>query len=120
MQKEIALLEARIGYQFNQKALLREAMTHSSYANELRAKSKKTVQCNERLEFLGDAVLEAIVSEYLFKENRYLPVARLDAPPVPDPQRQHGRDRSRGRAQRMHKSLAFHLGHLVRHPFTQE
>ena len=77
MQKEIALLEARIGYQFNQKELLKEALTHSSYANELRAKSKRTVQCNERLEFLGDAVLEAIVSEYLFLTYPDLPEGEL-------------------------------------------
>ena len=77
MQKEIALLEARIGYQFNHKELLKEALTHSSYANELRARRKTVVQCNERLEFLGDAVLEAIVSEYLFLTYPELPEGEL-------------------------------------------
>ncbi|MBO5939223.1 MAG: ribonuclease III [Clostridia bacterium] len=65
MQKDVALLEAKIEYQFQDRSILREALTHSSYANELRAK-KVTAQCNERLEFLGDAVLESITSEYLF------------------------------------------------------
>lgn len=77
MQRDLALLEARIGYQFHKRTLLREAMTHSSYANELRARSKREVQCNERLEFLGDAVLAAIVSEYLFLEYPDLPEGEL-------------------------------------------
>ncbi len=65
-QKEMSLLEQEIGYSFQDKNLLQEALTHSSYANEWKAK-KKTVICNERLEFLGDAVLSSVVSEYLFK-----------------------------------------------------
>jgi len=77
MQKDFALLEARIGYQFHQKNILREALTHSSYANELRARSKREVQCNERLEFLGDAVLASIVSEYLFLTYPTLPEGEL-------------------------------------------
>ncbi len=77
MQRDLALLEARIGYQFHQRTILREAMTHSSYANELRARSKRVVQCNGRLEFLGDAVLASIVSEYLFREYPDLPEGEL-------------------------------------------
>ncbi len=77
MQKDFALLEARIGYQFHQKNILREALTHSSYANELRARSKREVLCNERLEFLGDAVLASIVSEYLFLTYPTLPEGEL-------------------------------------------
>ncbi|MBR2056872.1 MAG: ribonuclease III, partial [Clostridia bacterium] len=57
-------LEAKIGYSFSDRGFLEEALTHSSYANELKAK-KQTVQCNERLEFLGDSVLSVVVSEYL-------------------------------------------------------
>ena len=59
-------LERSIGYTFNDRSLLMEALTHSSYSNELRAK-KQSVPCNERLEFLGDTVLSAVVSEYLFE-----------------------------------------------------
>ena len=77
MHRDLALLEARIEYKFHTRTILREAMTHSSYANELRAKSKREVQCNERLEFLGDAVLAAIVSEYLFGEYPDLPEGEL-------------------------------------------
>ena len=62
---DICALEKALGYTFKNKALLREALTHSSYSNELKAK-KQVCRCNERLEFLGDAVLSAVVSEYLF------------------------------------------------------
>ena len=50
------------------------ALTHSSYSNEKRLKKYK---CNERLEFLGDAVLELISSEYIFKENPQKPEGDL-------------------------------------------
>ncbi len=52
-----------IGYSFNNVALLKNALTHSSYANEVRIKK---IEDNERLEFLGDAVLELTSSEYIF------------------------------------------------------
>ncbi|MCR5468932.1 MAG: ribonuclease III [Lachnospiraceae bacterium] len=55
--------ESNIEYTFKQPGLLRQALTHSSYANE--HKMKKGAD-NERLEFLGDAVLEVVSSEYLF------------------------------------------------------
>ena len=55
-----------IGYQFKNSAMLKNALTHSSYANEKKSNKFKD---NERLEFLGDAVLELTSSEYLFKEN---------------------------------------------------
>ena len=54
-----------IGYHFANEALLRQALTHSSYANE---KHMKKLSDNERLEFLGDAVLELVSSEFLFNE----------------------------------------------------
>lgn len=54
-------LEKRIGYSFSNEELLRTALTHSSYANEAHKG-----ECNERLEFLGDAVLSIAVSEYIF------------------------------------------------------
>ena len=62
---DFSALEGAIGYTFNNKELLSEALTHSSYSNELKAK-KQACPCNERLEFLGDSVLSCVVSEYLF------------------------------------------------------
>lgn len=58
-------LENKIGYVFKNQRLLQEAMTHSSYANERKINKLK---CNERLEFLGDAVLELVSSDYLFNK----------------------------------------------------
>ncbi len=75
-QTDLSILEGKIKYTFHDKSILREALTHSSYANELRAK-KKTVRCNERLEFLGDAVLSSIVSEYLFVKYPDFPEGEL-------------------------------------------
>jgi ribonuclease-3 len=57
-------LEKAIGYEFKQKVLLDRALVHRSYLNE--NNSDQSVRNNERLEFLGDAVLELIVTEYLF------------------------------------------------------
>ena len=57
-------LQETIGYSFKNERLLSHALTHSSYANEKHWDKSK---CNERLEFLGDAVLELLSSEYLFK-----------------------------------------------------
>lgn len=65
MNKKVLLegLETRIGYQFKDSNLLRQAMTHSSFSNEHRL---NRLTNNERLEFLGDAVLEIVTSDYLF------------------------------------------------------
>ena len=60
------LLEKRIQYSFNNKALLKQAITHSSYANE---KILSRISDYERIEFLGDAVLELVSSEFIFQEN---------------------------------------------------
>ncbi|MBS4207655.1 ribonuclease III [Bacillus sp. FJAT-50079] len=57
--------QEKIGIQFHNQKLLMQAFTHSSYVNEHR---KKPHEDNERLEFLGDAVLELTVSQYLFKK----------------------------------------------------
>lgn len=54
-------LENKIGIKFNDIKLLHIALTHSSYANE-----KKKIKYNERLEFLGDSVLQLVITEYLF------------------------------------------------------
>lgn len=67
-------LEEKIGYSFNQKGLLRQALTHSSYANE---KHMKKGSDNERLEFLGDAVLELVSSDFLYREYPDLPEGDL-------------------------------------------
>ena len=67
-------LEARIGYTFRDFSLLRQAVMHSSYTNE---KHLPKERCNERLEFLGDAVLELVSSEYLFLEYPHTPEGEL-------------------------------------------
>ena len=66
MKDKLKELEKKIGYKFRDFSLLRRAMMHSSYTNE---KHLPKFQCNERLEFLGDAVLELVSSEFLFLEN---------------------------------------------------
>ena len=74
MYMHFSQLERAAGYCFEDKTLLKQAMTHSSYANEHRAQHMKD---NERLEFLGDAVLEVISSEFLFKEYPEMPEGDL-------------------------------------------
>ncbi len=59
-------LEKKIGYIFKNQALLQQALTHSSYSNEDKRPGSENY---ERLEFLGDAVLELSVSEYLYSHN---------------------------------------------------
>lgn len=56
--------EKNLGYTFRDKSLLRNALTHSSYANEHK---KEGMGSNERLEFLGDAILGLVVAEHLFR-----------------------------------------------------
>ena len=63
----IELLEKRIGYCFKDKLLLKQAITHSSYTNEQKINRYGHY---ERLEFLGDAVLELVSSEFLYSEHR--------------------------------------------------
>ncbi len=67
-------LEERIGYVFRDKDLLVQAMSHSSYANEHR---NQGIHDNERLEFLGDAVLEVISSDFLYRRYPDLQEGRL-------------------------------------------
>ncbi len=66
-RKERAILEKSIGYTFKDITLLETALTHSSYSNEAKSKGV-SIECNERLEFLGDSVLSIIASKYLFFE----------------------------------------------------
>lgn len=68
--KNFDSLEQIIGYHFTDRQLLKTAMTHSSYANEIRVGK---MECNERLEFLGDAVLEISVSDYLYRNYPAMP-----------------------------------------------
>ena len=66
-------LEKKLGYRFRDRALLGEALNHSSYANEHRG----GLGSNERLEFLGDSVLGFVSAEYLFREHPDLPEGDL-------------------------------------------
>lgn len=72
----IDILEKTIGYDFKDKSLLMEALTHSSYSNEHKSHNK-AYECNERLEFLGDSVLSLIVSEYIYTRFRERPEGDL-------------------------------------------
>jgi len=64
MMKDFSLLEKKLGVKFNNQDLLRQALVHRSYLNE---NPDCGLQHNERMEFLGDAVLELVTTEYLFK-----------------------------------------------------
>ena len=63
MKRDLNLLEERIGYKFKNKSLLKNALIHRSYGNE--NWKYKNIN-NERLELLGDAVLDLVVAEYLY------------------------------------------------------
>lgn len=67
-------LEEKIAYHFQDKKLLRRALTHSSYANEMQVNKFEDY---ERLEFLGDAVLELVSSDFLFREQEDLSEGEL-------------------------------------------
>lgn len=71
---KLKLLEERIGYQFQNISLLKQALTHSSFTNEQKINKAKNY---ERLEFLGDAVLELVSSEFLFREHPDMPEGEL-------------------------------------------
>jgi ribonuclease-3 len=64
----------KIGYQYKDKSLLEQALTHSSFANEQKINKSKNY---ERIEFLGDAVLELVSSEFLFRTNPDMPEGQL-------------------------------------------
>ena len=72
--RELKELEKRIGYHFQNPELLEKALRHSSYANEHRMKK---LSDNERLEFLGDAVLEIVTSDFLYHEHTDVPEGEL-------------------------------------------
>ena len=74
MGLDLRILENKIGYKFKDFHLLKKAMIHSSYANEMHLPK---YECNECLEFLGDAVLELVSSEFLFYEHGKMPEGEL-------------------------------------------
>ena len=59
--EKLEVLEKNIGYVFNNRALLQKALTHTSYANE------NKIESNEKLEFLGDSILEFVSSKYIYE-----------------------------------------------------
>lgn len=67
-------LEDRLGYHFKDPTLLQTALTHSSYANENRGRG---IECNERLEFLGDSVLGMVVADNLYRTRTDWPEGEL-------------------------------------------
>lgn len=67
-------VEENIGYTFTNQELLKQALSHSSFINEMK---RKGMESYERLEFLGDAVLELITSEFLFENYKDLPEGKL-------------------------------------------
>src|SRR4051794_30705131 len=70
-EREITALEEGLGYHFRRRAMIEQAVTHSSQAREMEAQqageSKYKISDNEQLEFLGDAVLALVTSEELFQ-----------------------------------------------------
>ncbi len=66
-------LESRLGYNFKDIGLLKNALTHTSYSNEVR----HGVTSNERLEFLGDSILSIIVSEHIYNKFPNMPEGEL-------------------------------------------
>jgi len=71
-------LETALGYRFRTPSLLTTALTHSSYANEKRAGKKNgQFQSNERLEFLGDAILNAVAADYIYRTFPQMPEGNL-------------------------------------------
>jgi len=67
-------LEEKLGYQFKNGDLLTTALTHSSFANEHK---KSGIECNERLEFLGDSILGMITAEHLFRNEPGMPEGKM-------------------------------------------
>ena len=72
--KDLHELEEKLGYRFQDIGHLRSAMYHSSYANEHRSLG---IRSNERLEFLGDAVLGVVSADFLYREHPDLPEGEL-------------------------------------------
>ena len=73
-ERQLREIQETIGYEFKDRALLKQALTHSSYSNEHKMDHS---HCNERLEFLGDAVLELVTSDFLYHKYADLPEGEL-------------------------------------------
>ena len=69
----LSTLEKNLGYTFNNKELLVTALTHKTYAYE----ATTPIEYNERLEFLGDSVLDIIIAEQLYQSNRWFSEGEL-------------------------------------------
>ncbi len=69
----IASLEDRLGYRFSNKELLTTALTHKTFAFE----AQMPLEYNERLEFLGDSILNFVIAEQLYHSNRYFSEGEL-------------------------------------------
>ena len=72
-QNNIEKLEEKLGYTFKNKQLINEALTHKTYAFE----ADEPIEYNERLEFLGDSILNFLVTEQLYKSNKYFSEGEL-------------------------------------------
>ncbi|MEM4257756.1 MAG: ribonuclease III domain-containing protein [Candidatus Thermoplasmatota archaeon] len=70
---DVSLLEDRLGYRFRDRKLLENALTHKTFAFE----ASSAVEYNERLEFLGDSILNFVVAEQLYLSNRYFSEGEL-------------------------------------------
>jgi len=71
--KKLSLLEKKINYKFKNRELLKNALTHKTYAFE----AEIPIEYNERLEFFGDSLLSFIVAEQLYKSNKYFSEGEL-------------------------------------------
>jgi ribonuclease-3 len=74
MQDNLEEFENKLGYKFKDRRVLIKALTHSSFANEAHIKG---CESNERLEFLGDAVLGIVTADYLYFHNAHVPEGEL-------------------------------------------
>lgn len=72
--QQINKLQKELNYSFKNQSILKEALTHSSHANEFKYKISRN---NERLEFLGDSVLSLVISDYIFKKYENMPEGEL-------------------------------------------
>ncbi|SCY84857.1 ribonuclease III [Alkaliphilus peptidifermentans] len=73
-KEQLIEFQSVITYSFKNPQLIDEALTHSSFANEM--KTKKVIH-NERLEFLGDSILSLAISDYIFHQYKHLPEGEL-------------------------------------------
>lgn len=76
MSRPVEALEKTIGYTFRDKSFVNQALIHKSYTNESGSKHPN-IDCNERLEFLGDSVLSLVVSSHLYARYPMLPEGDL-------------------------------------------